>query len=131
MRITKTHPLGRDITVSLDGEPLTFCLMADDREGVAEVAVLDADGKPRWEDGRTLTELRRGYVQFAPKPGREQEFTWFCMGWISGWEEAEARGEGWAAARHIYRAGRDMLGEPVRSTWSGHLIAQYPRLKEE
>jgi hypothetical protein len=88
MRVTVDHPLGRDIRVKLDGELIEFCFMADDREGVAEVARLDAEGKPLAEDGRIVKKLRRGYVQFEPLPGREQQFTWFCIGWSSGWEEA-------------------------------------------
>lgn len=43
--------------------------------------------------------------------------------------EAE-RDEARAAARHIYKAGLGMIGEPARSIWGKNLIDNYPWLKE-
>lgn len=88
MKITESHPLARDVFVSLDGERLNYCIMADERQGIAEVALLDADGKPQREDGRLLTEIRRGQVSFTAKPGHENDVMWFMTGWICAWEEA-------------------------------------------
>jgi hypothetical protein len=84
MRIHRDIPGAHTVSVYLDGEKLTRCLMADDEEGWAACMFEDAkghavmfeavDGEGHWQNGaEPITEIRRGTVTFAfdPPEGRQ------------------------------------------------------------